>query len=1481
MLRSFGAAMALFVSLAVMMAIIVAPASASIVHKREATFNGSEAPGGAFAGLLVSDAVEQATGDVYVTEWNPFGTGSNVVDKFTAAGVYANVQITGSTTPQGALGLSFNSGTAVDSSAGVNKGDVYVADSEHGMVDRFSAAGVFLCQISGEEQPSPKECAVGGSGLAGSVTPSGLAVDPSGDIYVADVGHEDIDKFSASGTYLATIQDSHLAEGMRTMAMNSSGDLYVTLNNHVAEFDASGTLVALIAQQGANVGASPTMPTSVGVDPSTNHVYVAESGLERIGEYDSAGAIVSTIPALGLNLSGLSVDGASGKIYATEFGEPRATGFSTIIYSGDIAVPTVVVGAVTAASETEATLTATVDPDVAHGGVEITSCYFEYGTSKEYGTTVPCSPGPPFVAPVDVGAAIKGLHPGVTYHFRLLATSTNGTEQSEDATFTTAGAPVIETVGEAISGGNATLHATIDPSRLPTSCRLQYVEDATFQSSGYAGASSVPCDSAELAADGGPRVVRATIHGAVDTIYHYRFLAENGAGATGSADRTLTTYGARSAHFELLGREGHPYTQAGGDPYELRTAFEVNSFQHGPGEKGAPEGPDGNLKDLLTVLPAGLIGSPAATPRCTRQELSLSLCKGAAQVGELIVELEGEEDSVAAYGIYNLVPPKGVAAEFGANVLHEVNVYIDSKVRTGGDYGVVAESTNVGPLAAVKSASVDLWGVPADPSHDAERICPGQTTSMHGCSAKENPAEELTLKPFLRNPTSCVGPLTTTISLDSWQSAGQFSSTDVPMPAITGCNEVPFSPTLKVEPTTSVADTPTGLNVDLHIPQNESPEGIAEGDLRNTTVALPPGVSTNPAAAGGLGGCSPGQIGLTSSPGVTPVTMTPDAASCPDAAKIGTVEVDTPLLDHPLRGAVYIATPFQNPFNSLLAIYVAIDDPETGIVVKLAGQIAANPQTGQLTTTFSDSPQVPFEDFKLDFFDGPRAALATPDNCGTYSTSSSLTPWSGTAAVGLSEPFQVSSGCVSGFAPSFNAGTASPQAGAYSPFTLSFSRTDSEEGLAGASVSLPQGLIGKIAGVSECSDAQIAAAAGNSGGAEVASPSCPAASQIGTVQTGSGAGPDPLLVAGKAYLTGPYKGAPYGIAVVVPALAGPYDLGTVVIRQALHIDPADAHVTDISDPFPTILQGIPLRLKSVSVTLDRPDFTFNPTSCEPKTITATLESTGGAHAGVSSHYQAANCAALKFAPKFTASTAGKASKAKGASLDVKVGYPTGPQGTYANIKSVKVDLPKQLPSRLTTLQEACVAATFEKNPADCPVASNVGTAVATTPVLNVPFTGPAYLVSHGGEAFPDLEIILQGEGVTLVLVGNTQIKNGITSSTFKTVPDAPVSSFELKLPAGPDSILSANVPQSAKYNLCGQALQMPTEITAQNGALINQTTKIAITGCAKKKTLTRAQKLAAALKACHRDRRRAKRQKCETEARARYGSARRKVARKK
>jgi hypothetical protein len=427
-----------------------------------------------------------------------------------------------------------------------------------------------------------------------------------------------------------------------------------------------------------------------------------------------------------------------------------------------------------------------------------------------------------------------------------------------------------------------------------------------------------------------------------------------------------------------------------------------------------------------------------------------------------------------------------------------------------------------------------------------------------------------------------------------------------------------------------------------------------------------------------------------------------------------------------------------------------------------------------------------------------------------------------------SDTFQINGGCGGGFNPSFSAGTTGNEAGGFSPFTATFSRSDQDQNLSGVSVKTPPGLLGVIKGVEQCLEPQAGQGA------------CGAGSLIGHTTVAAGAGPDPFWVqGGQVFLTGPYKGAPFGLSVVVPAVAGPFNLGNVVVRAAISVDSRTAQITVSSDPLPTILQGIPLDVRTVNVTIDRPGFMFNPTSCESLSVGGTLTSTQGATANVSSRFQAANCTSLKFKPSFTVSTQAKTSKKNGASLDVKVGYPAGAQ---ANIRSVAVSLPRQLPSRLTTIQQACPEATFNANPAGCPVGSVIGTALARTPILASPVVGPAYLVSHGGAAFPDLVVILQGEGVTLDLVGSIDIKKGVTSSTFASVPDAPIGSFELKLPQGPHSGLAAVLPAKAKGSLCGTTLTMPTTLTGQNGAQIKQSTRIAVTGCAKAKKKTRHKK---------------------------------------
>jgi hypothetical protein len=688
-----------------------------------------------------------------------------------------------------------------------------------------------------------------------------------------------------------------------------------------------------------------------------------------------------------------------------------------------------------------------------------------------------------------------------------------------------------------------------------------------------------------------------------------------------------------------------------------------------------------------------------------------------------------------------------------------------------------------------------------------------------------------------------------------------------------------FNPSIEVTAETSATETPTGLEINLRVPQNEDPGGPAEEQVKNAVVTLPPGLTLSPSANDGLEACSPVQIGI----GSAQEMERPPA--CPAASKVGYLEVSTQQYEHPLQGEIYLAQQ-ETVQGALVGVYLVLDDPATGIPIKLVAYLELGGQQGvsglepgQVRVVFDNSPQLPFSDLKLVLSGGPRALFVSPQACGSASASSAITGWNGAVATPVSNVLSTSGGCTQGFAPAFSAGTTEKQAGAYSPFALTIGREDGSQRLGLIDVTTPPGFLGNIAGVTICPSSDIEAAerleGPGDGAIERADPSCPAGSDVGTVTATAGPGPDSISATGQEYLAGPYKGAPFDLVAITPAIAGPFDLGVVVLRQGLYVDPQTGQATVKSDPLPTILDGVPLDVRSVAVNITgvggNNKFTFNPTNCAPLAVTGTLVSTSGTNAAISNPFQAVNCASLKFSPGFAVSTAGTASKAAGASLHVDLTYPSAPQGTYANIKSVKVDLPRQLPARLTTLQKACLAATFEANPASCPMTSVVGSVKAITPILRSPLVGPVYLVSHGNEAFPDVVMVLQGEGITLSLVGNTDVKKGVTSNTFKTIPDAPISSFELTLPQGPYSVLATNLPERAHYNFCGQALAMPTAITAQNGAVLKQVTNVTATGCPKpKKALTRAQKLSKALKACHKKHGKA-RISCEKRARHAYG----------
>ncbi|HEV3070521.1 MAG TPA: hypothetical protein VGY76_03735 [Solirubrobacteraceae bacterium] len=925
--------------------------------------------------------------------------------------------------------------------------------------------------------------------------------------------------------------------------------------------------------------------------------------------------------------------------------------------------------------------------------------------------------------------------------------------------------------------------------------------------------------------------------GTLGSLVNRATISGGGAPEAGSEGPVLVSpeaplFGLADFSTATLDAAGSLDTQAGAHPSAISTTFDLNSSTEGPVHPGSVFGGQvegvQNMRDVVVDLPPGFVGDAEATPKCPLADLAGAefSCPPDTFIGTVTAfgsngnrpgEFSGnflvsETSRKGGWApIVNVQPEHGYPAEFALELIGVPATLYAKLVPTPSGYALRVISSGISRGTIVNGLELTFFGDP--PGQDPFGVAPGGTPVS-----------------FFTNPTDCSqSGFTTTMHVDSWQnpaavplnpdgspdfnrvnfSEPQWANATAVSPPVTGCEKLQFAPSLSVRPESSAVDSPTGLQVDIHIPQNTEPAGLASGELRNAVVTLPAGMVVNPSVANGLSACSPAQIDLAGA----------EPPACPESAKVGTVEVDTPILDHALQGSVYVAEQGNNPFGSLLALYVVVDDPQTGIVVKLAGHVIPDPQTGRLTTVFENNPQQPLSDIKLDFFGGPRAALVNPDTCGSYAASSQLTPWSSSTASEPTGAFAINQGCHGAlFTPGFVAGTTSNQAGAFSPFTLSLSRGDQEQDLGGVSVTMPQGLLGSLKSVERCPEPQAAQG------------TCGAGSVIGHATATAGAGPDPVSVSGQVFLTGPYKGAPFGLSIVVPAVAGPFNLGNVVVRAAISVDPRTAQIIVTSDSLPTILQGIPLQVKGVRVSIDRQAFMFNPTDCEPLNVGGTLTSTLGAQARVSSRFQAANCASLAFHPVFSVSTQARTSKKGGASLDVKVVYPQGPQ---ANIRSVAVTLPKQLPSRLSTIQQACTEAAFAANPASCPAGSDIGIATARTPVLASPLTGPAYLVSHGGAAFPDVVVILQGEGVTLDLVGSVNIRKSITSSTFASVPDAPIGSFELSLPEGPHSALAAVLPARAKGSLCGQKLTMPTTITGQNGAVVKQSTKIAVSGCAK------------------------------------------------
>jgi Divergent InlB B-repeat domain len=1490
--------------------ILVSPALAAPPEYTGVSFGPDGTSGTKFehAGAL---AVDQSTHDVYAADY-----GNGTVYKFNEKGEAGEFSGLAS---RDITGLSF-------SASEPNVGQIAVDSSTHDFyVVNYGTKSLKAFQANGEPAVFS---ALASSEIGGFSELCGVAVDQNGDIYAGDF-HTGVHVYAPSGEELASFLPTLSS---CNIAVDSHGDVYA---NHweasVEKFTPSVYPVTLATTYISAGIVDATPAYGLTVDPAADELYVDEK--TGIAQYDEHGTRLGTFAASGPGAvsgsEGVAIDAASGDAYVSDsVGERQVGIFGPSIEQTLTVTREGTTGTVTSsparincgatcsagfAQNSTVTLTATPighskftgwsGPDAGSCGT-LPTCEVQIGTSDRAITATFA------FATLEWGLSLEHHNPygaqGGVDPFTGSGTTFDRESGGNEYKIT------VTNTGEAATSGVVTVVDQLPEGIVLAGTTTEEVPEVSGEGwtcTVLTGASTATCTRSNglSSREAYPPII-LHVHanpGAANPSTNVVSISGGGAAtATASDPTTIATvpFGVQSFTTSVTEALGNPFTQAGGHPFAASATFVLDYVSD---DEGGLRTVGGSPKDIETQLPPGFVGNPQAEPKCPvttfetggggagpQEPCPINTAVGYIHFSYSSGRIEGGHavplpSSAETNAIYNLTT-SGSPAAFGfIGGLSYARYTLLAKVRSDGDYGVTISSPYTAkptPLAVELTfcaGGVTESGIPSRPSYSCT---PAVATG----------------RPLLTNPTQCSStPPVTTLSANSYQNPANYASitsyTGAPSAApasagaptsqaspvassfVTGCNLLQFSPKFEFEPETKQADAPTGMKVNLSVLQTNEASANATPELKDATVTLPEGMSADPSAADGLQACTDAQFGLGSK------TEPAEPANCPAASQIATARVVSPLLERPLEGQVFLGQPQCSPCSTQDAqeghiFRLFLQAQGSGVLVKVAGKVSADPITGRLTAVFKDQPQLPFSLLELSFKGGPRAPLANPQACGAATVGWDMTPWSAPGLGGLSgteaipgtpdaiaqEPaFNVDwdgngGACPSSdpFNPGFQAQTSSSAAAAFTPFTVEFSRGDREQDLGGVSVQTPPGLLGKIAGIPQCPEAQA-----NAG-------SCSAESQLGTVTAQAGAGSDPFTISGgRVYLTGPYKGQPFGLSVVVPAVAGPFNLGNIVVRASIAVNPSTGQLTVTSDPLPQIQDGVPFRLRRVSVEINRPGFMFNPTNCSAQLVSATLTGVpvksgeAAKSVGASSSFAASGCAGLPFAPTLTASTQAHASRQNGASLDVEVAQKPG----EANIQKVDVQLPKLLPSRLTTLQKACTDAQFKMNPAGCPEASNVGTAVAHTPVLNSPLSGPAYLVSHGGAAFPDLEVVLQGEGITLVLDGATQIKNGVTFSRFETVPDAPISSFELKLPEGPHSILGA------PSGTCGQELLMPTTITAQSGKQTIQSTRIAVSGCRASKPLTRAQKLAKALKECRKKHNKRKRRACERQARRKYG----------
>ena len=1437
---TIGLAMTLTIVMGSIMFGGATPAFAGVVHAYSFSFgSATSSPTDPYpltdpTSTAVDNSSGTSSGDIYVTDPE-----NHRVEKFDSSGNFILMfgkdvnQTTGGNVCPEAPGDVCQAGTegsgpgefeapnfvAVDPTSG----DVYVGDGHDefasvegaGTVQKFEPTGILITSWAS------------GGELSGLFV-QGLAVDGSENLYV--LGEEPyVEWFNPNGTLHSDIEYPRGTDS-RGLAVDSDENFYkIDGSPEVTKFSRIGEDLAdsLDPETGENTG--------LAIDPSTNDLYVTVEGKQVDRFALDCGQNCQPIEEFGSGhldeAEGLGISSQS-DVYVANTGEGDIAKFESK------AVPDAVTKAPSNLKSTSATLNGHIDPA---GTGEITGCEFEYTPiqngfqklviSEATGGTFTLSYGGETTAPIRYNTgggelvsrleeipALKGEVVRVREEIYY-----SGTEEREFK-LEFVGALAETAVAELVADGSG-----LDPSGASVST------ETVRQGHGWKEAKSASCMPEPPFS--GPANVTALISELEPfTIYHVRMVVTNAEGPYTGGTSTFRSPGV-PIMCRIPGRPGYgteweykncksfiespSTTQAGGHPnitvnyafgYRDSLEFPTNCFCQDP-------------ENIETSLPTGVIGDPHATPYCSRVEFATFTCDPSTQVGFVLVNLFGSEFDEP---LYNLEPDPQQAGLFGFFApLAQSAIYTEVTARTGSDYGLDLNTVGIEHIIPPEEISYELWGVPAESGNDAHRYPPGKEADCYGglteptCNFKPTPSDSEPI-PFLDNPTTCsesdLGGSLEILAFD-----GGVSTATASYPSTTGCDQLSFNPSLYAQPTTKQTDSASGLEVDLSVPQTVSPTTPSPSEIRSLTMTLPKGMSINPNAADGKGVCSDaeGKVGSFASS---------EAAECPEFSKIGSVTLTSAALPGPISGFAYLGEP--KPRERYRVILSASGFATN---VKLAGTVQADPETGQLVVTFDNLPQSPFSDFDVHFFGSERGLLATPTQCGKYAVESKFRPWDSALPEQTStQYFQLESGpdgapCPEPhrpFSPTVRAGVAEATAGAHSPFSFQLTRADGDQGLSALNISTPPGFSATLTGIPYCPDAALEAAAlaTHSAAEEIASPSCPPSSQIGTAQTGAGAGTHPLYVAGKVYLAGPYKGAPLSLAVITPAISGPYDLGNVVVRAGLHVNPESAQITAVSDPLPSILGGIPLRLRSIRINLDRQNFILNPTNCSPFLVSAEVFGDQGAVATPSEHFQVANCNVLPFSPRLALSFSGPRRRAKNPWLTATVSANPG----EANIARTVVTLPHSEIVDNAHIQTPCTGAQFRE--AKCPTGSVIGSAKAESPLLEKPLEGPVYL-RVGTHKLPDIVAALKGQ-IEIDLVGHVDTVKGRIRTTFESVPDVPVTQFTLNLAGGEQGLLQND------ENLCKQRQVAIEEMTGQNGRTADHNTTIP-TGCPAKKHKTR------------------------------------------